>query len=97
MRLGDLTKLMGQHWPFAGGRAAVVADYATIGAQHKHALADIALRNHVMGDAPAGSDIELAIAEGRRRCAIEIITLCGAGYEELWGMIERKPTRGEDR
>lgn len=94
MRLGDLTKLMAQLWPFAGGRGAVVADYAAIGAQHQHFLADIALRNNVMQDAPAGSDLELAIAEGRRRCAVEIITLCGVGYGELWSMIERKP-RGE--
>lgn len=91
MRLADLIKLMRQHWPFSAGRSAVISDYVTLGAQHPHLLADIALRNNVFSQADAGNEYELAIAEGRRRCALEIITLAGAGYNELWDLIEKKP------
>lgn len=92
MTLGDCLKFMRQCWPFPGNRRAVVEGYTELGTRHRHTLADIGLRNHVFADAPAGSDRELAIAEGRRRCALEIMALSGAGHGELWNLLERKPT-----
>lgn len=96
MRLSHLAKMLAQHWPFPNGRAAVIAGYATVGAQHQHMLADFALRNYVFGDLPDDPD-KMHVAEGRRRAALELMKLCGVGYAELYALIERKPkTRGED-
>ena len=97
MNLGHLARLMRQHWPFPAGRGAVVAGYRALGITHRHVLADIALRNHVFNDAPAASELELAIAEGRRRCAVEIINLANCNFDQLWALIEKKPPPTESR
>lgn len=47
-----------------------------------HMLADIAARNFVYAALPDGPQ-EMAIAEGRRRCALEILELARADVGEI--------------
>jgi hypothetical protein len=91
MTLGNLAKLLRQHWPFADARGAVLDGYRALGSTHRHVLADIALRNHVFHDTPAGDATALAIAEGRRRCALEIFQLATCSGGALYDLIEKKP------
>jgi hypothetical protein len=81
-----------QFWPFAAGRAAALAGYRALGAQHKHTLTDIALRNYVFHPAPPAADLHAAgVAEGRRQCALEIFKLAHINHDQLWALVEKKP------
>lgn len=98
MTLGHVIALLRQHWPTLGNRSAVVHGYKVLASQHPRTLADIALRNNVFSPAPATSELELAIAEGRRRAALEIIRLANIEPAALQALLETKPTeRGERR
>lgn len=90
---GELVKLLRQCWPWAGARASVLEGYAVLGRQHQQTLADICLRNHVFSDAPVAPNdaIGLAIAEGRRRAALEILTLARADALRIHALQETKP------
>lgn len=92
MTLGQIFRLMQQHWPFAPGRGAVVSGYMALGIQHQHTLADIGLRNFVFSPLPeTDSAIALARAEGRRQCALEIMQLAKAPPAQLQKLLETKP------
>jgi hypothetical protein len=79
-----------QIWPFAGGKHALHGGYLALREQ-PHLLADIAMRNYVFAPCPD------KIAEGRRRCALEIISLAGMDPRALWDVIEAKPANQEKR
>jgi hypothetical protein len=81
-----------QIWPFPPGRGAAMAGYKALGAQFKHTLTDIALRNYVFHAAPPAADLYAAgVAEGRRQCALEIYKLAGINHDQLWALVEKKP------
>lgn len=80
-----------QMWPTHTLRYAVCADYATIGAQHKHFLADVALRGGVYRAFDQRSDGDLANFNGRRELALEIIKLAKVDPDQLFASIPTKP------
>lgn len=97
MNLLELRAWFFQAWPRLGGKRAVLSGYLALKAQ-PHVVADICMRNYVLRDAPAGNEIELAIAEGRRRCAMEIMRLAGLELEDLWKVIEASaPSKPNER
>lgn len=73
-----------QVWPTAARRSAVLEGYRTLGTQLRPTLTDIALRNYVFADAPD------QVAEGRRRCALEIFKLANTDIDQLWELVEKK-------
>lgn len=82
----------GQIWPFPQRRAEVLRGYRVLGSSCRATLADIALRNHVFGEAPPAADLfNAGVAEGRRRAALEVFKLCNINHEQLWELIEKKP------
>lgn len=86
-----------QMWPFDSGRRAVLADYAAVGAQHKHFLTDVALRGGVYGDGHDDASLyQAGKFEGRRELALELIKLCKVDPDQLFALIPKKP-RGDDR
>lgn len=85
MTLKEIAALMRQHWPFDANRHAVLTGYRALGTQYRATLTDIALRNYVYGDAPD------QVAEGRRRCALEIFQLANVDLDQLWAAMEKKP------
>jgi hypothetical protein len=95
VKLADVITLMRQHWPFPAGRSVVLEGYLALGDRHQKTLTDICLRNYVFSEAPGTDAIALAIAEGRRRCALEIAALARADRTQLYNLLERKPERGD--
>jgi len=92
MTLGQIFKLMAQHWPFPVKRAAVVSGYRALATSYPQTLADIGLRNHVFGPLPETSDaIALARAAGRQECALEIFSIARADPALLHKVLESKP------
>lgn len=76
-------------WPSSKPRAEVVHDYLAIG-QHKHFLADLALRGSVYGPCHVPGDPQTSLVnEGRRQLALEIIKLAGEHPDSLFALIER--------
>lgn len=74
-----------QMWPGDAQRSQVLMGYRAIGQQFPKALADMALRNGVFSGAlDAHTDIELAIAEGRRRAVLELFKLCNMNVNDLY-------------
>lgn len=80
-----------QMWPFGGARHALAGDYATIGAAHKHFLADVALRGGVFRAFDPKFDRNLDEFNGRRELALEIIKLCRLDPQQLFGLMAEKP------
>ena len=87
--LGRVVSIMRQCWPTLSARSAVLSGYRALGAQHKHVLADIALRNHVFAPLPVGDALTIARAEGRRECALEIYQLAKIDPDLLWRLLEK--------
>lgn len=78
-------------WPFEGAAKRVLGDYASIGAQHRHFLTDLALRGNVYDEKPDTTDpMEVGIWLGRRALALETIKLCNATPEQLFDFVPTK-------
>lgn len=86
-----LTVWLWQMWPSHGLRYAVCADYAAIGAQHKHFLADVALRGGVYREFDPASDGTLENFNGRRELALELIKLAKVDPDKLFATIPTAP------
>src|SRR5262245_20285690 len=83
-------------WPTHSERYAVMADYAAIGAQHHHFLADLALRAGVYRNFHPASDRTLEHFNGRRELALEVIKLCKVDPNVLFASIPTaKPAKEE--
>lgn len=83
-----------QMWSKSG--RALAADYATIGAQHPHFLADIALRGYVWVPIPDNDPVAAARLEGRRQLALETIKLCNMHPDQLFQLLDPLP-KGEPK
>lgn len=87
----DYANWFWSRWPTRARRHQAMQGYRTLAIQHAETLADIALRNYVLTPAPDGVDATaLAILEGRRSAALEILALAHMDVNELWEVIERK-------
>lgn len=78
-------------WPFDAGRRAVVGDYVAIGSQHKHFLADVALRGGVFRAFDPAADGTLEGFNGRRELALEIIKIARIDPQHLFGLLAELP------
>lgn len=78
-----------QAWPQRG--RAVVQSFAAIGAEHRHFLADLALRGYVYTPIRETDPILAARAEGRRQLALETIAICNTDAATLFALVEQKP------
>lgn len=98
MTLGQCINLLLQLWPSDNNRRAIMATHAALGTpQHRHWLADVALRGGVFSPAPRVETLwDAGRLEGRREFALEIIELARADPRLLWDAIEKK-TRLENR
>lgn len=77
-------------WPRSA--RAVVSDYVTIGTQHRHFLADLALRGNVFAPIVENDPVAAAREEGKRQLALETIKLCNADPQALWALLDPLPT-----
>lgn len=87
-------------WPTKARRERALQGYRALGMQHRETLADIAYRNNVFNELPLGMRRDdVLIAEGRRRCAIEICKLANMDVDLLWEQIEKReqPREGQAR
>jgi len=94
----DTVRWFAAAWRDRGRRQAVLAEYQQLG-RLKYALADIALRGAVFGEAgrTPGDVFGDGINEGRRQMAVEIIKLAGEDPTQIWALVERRePRRQED-
>lgn len=71
-------------WTQSVLRVRVAGEYASL-RQSRHMLADIAARNFVFAELP-NEPHAMAVAEGRRRAALEILELARADFEEIAGV-----------
>lgn len=78
-----------QMWPRQA--RAVMADCLTIGVQHPHFLADLALRGNVYAPILDNDPVAAARAEGRRQLALETIKLCNIDPDKMWSMLDPLP------
>lgn len=84
-------RLFRERWPTQAKAQDVVRSYAAIGQQHRGFLTDIALDNHVLSAGPPASNLyEAGLAEGRRRCALEIFQRCSVNPQLLWELVEQR-------
>lgn len=84
--------LFRHRWPFRDKAQAVIGSYVTVGVQHRLFLTDIALDNHVFGPGPEATNLfQAGVAEGRRRCALEIFERCSVNPQLLWELVEQRP------
>jgi hypothetical protein len=90
-----LTAWLHQMWIDRPRQHAVVNEYLSIGVQHKHFLADVALRGGVYRAFDPASDGDLANFNGRRELALEIIKICGASPEQLYAAIPQSNPKEE--
>jgi hypothetical protein len=93
----DYVNWFATRWPIRERRSAVLRGYRALAREHAAVVADIALRNYVLSPAPAGDAIAIAIAEGRRQCALEILHLANMNIDQLWDIIERKQQPAQTR
>lgn len=73
----------------------VLAEYHTIGRNHRLFLADVALRGNVFSrlDPPPPDAWQAGRAEGRRELALEIFKLCNADPAQLHALVETFKTK----
>jgi hypothetical protein len=70
-----------EKWQQATMRLRVAGEYNALRGS-KHMLADIAARNHVFSELPNDPHL-MAIGEGRRRAALEILELARVDIQEI--------------
>jgi hypothetical protein len=91
--MANFANWFAEMWPFVRERRAVIADVIAIGAEHKHFLADLALRGGVFHSAPIARDLyQAGVMEGRRQVALETIKLCRVDPQLLWQFVATRPT-----
>jgi hypothetical protein len=76
-------------WP--NKKRAIVQSFASIGAEHKLFLADMALRGNVFAPIHETDPILAARAEGKRQLALETIAICNTDPATLFSLVETKP------
>lgn len=86
-----LARWLHEIWPTPLLRHGVVAEYVSIGAQHKRFLADVALRGGVYREYDARSDGSLENFNGRRELALEIIKTARVDPDQLFAIVATKP------
>lgn len=97
-KLYDIAKHWFQiYWPDKSRRRVLFEQYRDLGTK-KTLLADIALRANVFAPIRAETDRQAWIEEGRRQLALEIIKTAQTDLDQLWDLIERRPSKtGEKR
>jgi len=63
-------------------RLRVAGEYAAL-TNSQHLMADLAMRNFAFAPLPAGEISEAGIAEGRRRCVLEILDMARVDPREI--------------
>jgi hypothetical protein len=89
-----LRKWFGVVWRDQVLRVRVAGEYSSLKAS-PHMLADIAARNFVFAHLPDDPHA-MAVAEGRRRCALEILQLARVDPGEIANVKFQLTTRGDD-
>lgn len=81
-------------WPNPARRDQVCAGYRALATTHPMTLADIAARAGLYTAAEPGTDgIALAVAEGRRQLALEILALARTPPDDVHQLLHSGGTR----
>jgi hypothetical protein len=93
----NLVRWFRQAWPFAHGRAAVLAEYGRM-RNLPLVMTDIGLRGGVWGAQPNVRDLyQAGWNEGRRAFALELFKIVKADPAVLFGNVPEKPKPGAEK